>query len=83
MEESISVTQGWKGYGFTFCVNDLRSMSERTFLDRFAYNRTKVYIHQDFLKIVVHMIIIDQCNQTARLFEIEVTVSIVSLFLSL
>ena len=33
-----------------------------------------VYKHQDFLKVVVHMIIIDQWNQVARLYEIQVTV---------
>ena len=39
-----------------------------------VYIRAKVYIHQDFFKVVVHVIIIDHWNQTARLYEIQVTV---------
>ena len=31
-----------------------------------VHNRAIVYKHQNFLKVVVHVIIIDQCNQTAR-----------------
>ena len=31
-----------------------------------VYNRAIQYKRQDFLKVVVHVIIIDQCNQTAR-----------------
>ena len=31
-----------------------------------AYNRAIVYKPQNFLKVVVHVIIIDQSNQTAR-----------------
>ena len=31
-----------------------------------VYNRAIVYESKIFLKVVVHMIIIDQCNQTAR-----------------
>ena len=38
-----------------------------------VYNRSRVYIHQNFLKVVVHVIIIDQRNQIARLYEIQVT----------
>ena len=30
------------------------------------YNRAIIYKRQNFLKIVIHVIIIDQCNQTAR-----------------
>ena len=33
-----------------------------------------VYKRQNFLKIVVHVIIIDQWNQIARLYEIQITV---------
>ena len=33
-----------------------------------VYNRTTVYIHQNFLKVVVHLIISDQ------LYEIQVTI---------
>ena len=29
---------------------------------------------ENFLKVVVHVIIIDKCNQTARMYEIQVTV---------
>ena len=39
-----------------------------------VYNRAKVYIHQTFSKVVVHVIIIDQWNQTARLYENQVTI---------
>ena len=38
--------------------------------------------HQNFLKVVVHVSSIDQISQTARLYEIKLTV-ITSLFLSL
>ena len=31
-------------------------------------------MHQPFLTVVVHVIIIDQCNQTAHLYEIQITV---------
>ena len=31
-----------------------------------VYNRALVYKRQNFLKIVVHVIMADQCNQTAR-----------------
>ena len=31
-----------------------------------VYNRAIVYKRHNFLKVVVHVIIIDQCNQTAR-----------------
>ena len=37
-----------------------------------VYNRTKVYMHQNFLKVVVHVIIIHQRNQTAPLYEIQI-----------
>ena len=37
-----------------------------------VYNRTIVYERQNFLKIVVHVIIIDQCNQNRALDEIQV-----------
>ena len=37
-------------------------------------NRYILYIHQNFLEVVVPVIIIDQWNQTARLYEIQVTV---------
>ena len=39
-----------------------------------VYNRAKVYIHQNFLKVVGHVIIIDQWNPTKRLYGIQVTV---------
>ena len=42
------------------------------FLDRLVLQSK--YIHLNFLQVVVHMIIIDQWNQTARLYEIEVTI---------
>ena len=32
-----------------------------------------MYTHQNSLKVVIHVIIIDQLNQTVRLFEIRVT----------
>ena len=35
-------------------------------LGSIVYNRAMVYKRQTFLKVVVHMIIIDQRNQTAR-----------------
>ena len=44
-------------------------------VDFIVYNRPKVHkVHQNFLKVVVPMIIIDQWNQTARLYELPVTV---------
>ena len=33
-----------------------------------------VYIHQNFLKVVAHVIFIDQWNQITRLYEIQLTV---------
>ena len=39
-----------------------------------VYNQSKVYIHQNFLKAVVHVIIIDQWNQTALFYEIQVMI---------
>ena len=40
-----------------------------------VYNRAKVYMHQHFLKVVVHVIIIGQWNQTARYkYEMQVNV---------
>ena len=39
-----------------------------------VYNRATVYIHQNVLNVVVYVIIIDQWNQTARLYEIQLTV---------
>ena len=39
-----------------------------------VYNWAMVYIHQNFLKVVAHVIFIDQWNQTAHLYEIQVTV---------
>ena len=48
-----------------------------------VYNRTVVYKRQNCLKVVVHVIIIDQWNQTARSYEILVTAIFAALFLSL
>ena len=39
-----------------------------------VYSLANVYIHQHFLKVVVYVIIIDQWNQTAHLYEIQVKV---------
>ena len=39
-----------------------------------VYNGAKVYFIQNFLNVIVHVIIIHQWNQTARLYEIQVTV---------
>ena len=39
-----------------------------------SMNGAKVYVHQNFLNVVVHVIIIGQYNQTARFYEIQVTV---------
>ena len=36
------------------------------FIGSIVYNRFIIYKRQNFLKVVVHVIIIDQCNQTAR-----------------
>ena len=38
-------------------------------------NRAEVYIHQNFLKVVVHVIVIDQWNKNARLYKIQVTIT--------
>ena len=49
-----------------------------------VYSQAKVHIHQNFLIVVVHVIIIDQWNQTTRLYEIQVKVIFFAvLFLSL
>ena len=48
-----------------------------------VYNRAKVYIYQNFLKIDVHVIIIEQWNQTVRLYEIQVMIFTAALILSL
>ena len=37
-----------------------------SFIGWIVYKRAIVYNLQKFLKVVVHVIIIDQCNQTAR-----------------
>ena len=37
-----------------------------TFFGSIVYNRAIVYTYRKFLKLVVHEIIIDQCNQTVR-----------------
>ena len=46
------------------------------FFGHFFYNRAKMHIIQNFLKVVVHVIIIDQLKQTARLYEIRVHVTV-------
>ena len=44
-----------------------------------VYNRAKVYMHQNFLKVVVCVIIIGQWNQTARFkYEMQVNVYFLS-----
>ena len=48
-----------------------------------AYNRATVYNHQNFLKVVVHVIIIDQSNQTARETKSRYQLFIAGLVLSL
>ena len=47
-----------------------------------VYNRVIVYKHQNFPKVVVHVIIIDQCNQTASQMKSS-WLFIAALFLSL
>ena len=44
------------------------------FVESIVYNRAKVYKHQNYLNVVVHVILIDKWNQTARLYEIQETV---------
>ena len=39
-----------------------------------VYKQAIVHIHQNFLKVVVHMIIIDQWSQTVHLYKIQVTI---------
>ena len=39
-----------------------------------VYNRAIVFRHQNFLQLVVHVIIIDHWNQTEHLYKIQVTV---------
>ena len=39
-----------------------------------VYNYSIVSIHQNLLKVVVHVNTVDQRNQTVRLYEIEVKV---------
>ena len=59
----------WPSKGNKYTWNSFQQ-----FLGRLFYNRAKVYMHQNFLKVVLHVIIIDQWNQTARLYEIQVMV---------
>ena len=46
-----------------------------SFIRSIVYSKAIEYRRQNFLKVVVHVIIIDQCNQTARVYEIQVTVT--------
>ena len=39
-----------------------------------VYNRATISIHQNFLKVVVYVIITEQRNQTARLYETQLAV---------
>ena len=46
-------------------------MHEKTYFPSFlghflTFAQKYTYIHQNFLKVFVHVIIIDQCNQTAH-----------------
>ena len=47
--------------------------TEFTIIRSIVYNRAIRYKRKNFFKVVVHVIIIDQCNQTARFDEIQVT----------
>ena len=38
-------------------------------------NSAIIYKRQNFFQVVLHVIIIEQCNQTVRLYEIQVTVT--------
>ena len=49
-----------------FLINPQQNSATWKILGSIVYNRAIVYKHQNFLKVVVHVIIIDQCNQTAR-----------------
>ena len=52
--------------GYVFVIVALPGY--RCFLGRlFTISRAIEYKRQNFLKVVVHVVIIDQCNQTARL----------------
>ena len=48
-------------------VAEARPISTHNMCFRVVYNKAIVYKRQNVLKVVVHVIIIDQCNQTARL----------------
>ena len=50
---------------------DQNKPSYRSIFGSIVYSRAKVYIHQNFLKVIVHVIIIDQWNQAARMYEIH------------
>ena len=55
-----------------FCFRSFRRLlvcgvcAVRRIFGSIVYNRAIVYKRQIFLKIVVHVIIIEECNQTAR-----------------
>ena len=50
--------------------------------ERVVYNRAIVYTGQNFLNVAVHVIIIDQWNQTGRLTKSRLRLFIAELFLS-
>ena len=57
-------------------VGMYKSWSQDVWTDIFGsivYNRTKAYIHQTILRVVVHLINIDQWSLSARLYEIHLT----------
>ena len=54
--------------------NLYRWLALKALFGSIIYNLSIVYIRQNFLEIVVHVILIDQLNQIARLYEIQVTV---------
>ena len=61
-------TMKWH-YDNTFIRNVFFHMSSHVWVDWLLYNRAKVYIDQNFHKVVVRVINIDQWNQTALLYE--------------
>ena len=48
-------------------------MTTQAVIGSVVYNGAKVYINKHFHKVVVHAIIIDQCNQSAGLYDMQVT----------
>ena len=55
-------------------VKSIRVLHHSAVFGSIVYNRSLINIHRYFLNVDVHVIIIEPWNQTAHLYEIQVTV---------